>query len=556
MPEQDPARRALLRRVARGQRRLLGGAVLGLGGHQAFEALVPVVIGVVVDRAVDGGSTGDLVRWLAVLAAVFVALSYAYRFGARLAVRASEQAAHELRLALTRRTLDPRGGADGRLPGELTSIATGDAARVGNVLTVVPAGIAAVVALLVGGGALLSLSLPLGLLVLLGGPALLWLVGRLGRPLEERSEAEQEGAAHASGVAADLVTGLRVLKGIGAERAAVERYRVTSRSSLAATLRAVRAQAAYDGAVLAISGVFLAGVALVGARLALAGDISIGELVAAVGLAQFLLGPLTVFGWVGAEWAQGRASAGRVAAVLDAPAAVPAGAGAPDGVRGRLAVLDLTDGPLRGLHLDVRAGELVGIVCPDAAAGPALLRLLGREADPAAGRIELDGVDLAGLDPDPLRAAIVVAAHDAELFGGTLADNVGREHPAALTASGCDEVAAALPGGTATVLAERGRSLSGGQRQRVALARALATDAPVLVLHDPTTAVDTVTEARVAAGVRELRRDRTTLVVTSSPALLAVTDRVVLLADGAVAAEGRHADLLRDRADYRTTVLA
>ncbi|MGW1934268.1 ATP-binding cassette domain-containing protein, partial [Streptomyces sp. NPDC001919] len=100
------------------------------------------------------------------------------------------------------------------------------------------------------------------------------------------------------------------------------------------------------------------------------------------------------------------------------------------------------------------------------------------------------------------------------------------------------------------------RSLSGGQRQRVALARALAADRPVLVLHDPTTAVDTVTESRIAAGLREVRRDRTTVLVTTSPALLAVTDRVVVLEDGAVRAAGHHTELLAADATYRAAVLA
>jgi putative ABC transport system ATP-binding protein len=104
-------------------------------------------------------------------------------------------------------------------------------------------------------------------------------------------------------------------------------------------------------------------------------------------------------------------------------------------------------------------------------------------------------------------------------------------------------------------VSEQGRSLSGGQRQRVALARALATDAPVLVLHDPTTALDTVTEARVAEALRELRRGRTTLVATTSPALLAACDRVVELDGGAVRAQGSHAELLDRHADYRALVL-
>jgi putative ABC transport system ATP-binding protein len=390
----------------------------------------------------------------------------------------------------------------------------------------------------------------------------LWAGHVLGARLERRSAVEQERAAHASGVAADLVSGLRVLKGIGAEGAAVARYRHTSQESLTATLRAARTQAWHDGAILALTGVFIAAVALVGGRLAARGDISVGELVAAVGLALFLLGPLQLFAWVNGQVAQGRASARRVADVLAAPPLLSAGNARPhEPVLGRVLVKGVTHGPLRDLHLEVAPGELLGVVAADPAAATALLECLARTADPAEGTVELDGVALSTLDPAEVRAVILPAAHDAELFEGTLSDNVAAGAPAdrmadAMAAAAADEVAATLPQGGDTVLAERARSLSGGQRQRVALARALAADPPVLLLHDPTTAVDAVTEARVATGVRELRRGRTTVVVTTSPALLAATDRVVVVAGGAVAAEGRHADLVRSNPDYRATVLS
>jgi putative ABC transport system ATP-binding protein len=562
---------AVLRRALAGQRWHLTRAVAFLGTHQAGEALVPVVIGVVIDEAVAGGSVGDLVRWLVVLGLVFAGLSSGYRLGARAAERAAEQAAHELRVAVTARVLDARGGAGlAYLPGELANVATSDAKRVGAVGGSAPFGIAAVVALLVGGVALLRMSVPLGVLALAGAPLLLGLVGLLGRPLEHRSEAEQEHAAEASGVAADLVAGIRILKGIGAEDAAIARYRETSRRSLAATLRAAGAGAAYEGSVQALSRAFLAVVAFFGAWLALRGELTVGQLVAAVGLAQFLLGPLSVFGWVRGEVAQGRASAGRVAAVLDAPVAVPAGSDPGPGsgagsngstVRGELRLAGVRLGGLRGLDLHVAPGEVVGVVCADPADAAALLDCLGREAEPDDGKVELDGVPVAAVEPAALRALVLVAAHDADLFSGTLEENVTAAAAGpdaverAIAASRTDDVVASLPDGRATVLAERGRSVSGGQRQRIALARALAADAPVLVLHEPTTAVDAATEARIAEGLRELRRDRTTVLVTTSPALLAVTGRAVLVAAGRVTAEGSHAELLRDDA-YRAAVLA
>lgn len=566
MPAGKPTGGTVLRRALADQRRRVTGASLLGMAHQACEALVPVVIGLVIDEAVGTGSSGALLRWLLVLAALFFILSNCYRNSARLAEGAGESAAHRIRQDLAARVLDPRGGADsGRLPGALTAVATGDARRVGSVASALPYTLSAVAGLAISAVALLRISVPLGLLVLLGVPPMLWLGHVISRPLERRSEAEQEHAAHASGVAADLVAGLRVLKGIGAEAAAVSRYRETSRSSLASALRAATSRAWHDGAILALTGIFIAAIGLVGAHLAMRGDITVGELVAAVGLAQYLLGPFQLLTYVNGEFAQGRASADRIAEVLASPPAVAAGtATLPDPVAGGLRLRGVTQGVLRGVDLDIAPGTLVGVVARDAAAANDLLLCLGRELDPAEGTVELDGVPLTDLGPDDARRAILVAHHDADLFEDSLLANVRAGATAteaadvapALAAATADDVAQALPEGVDTVLTERGRSLSGGQRQRVALARALAADPPVLVVHDPTTAVDTVTEARIAARLRDLRRGRTTVLVTTSPALLAGTDVVIMLDDGRVAAEGSHPELVAAHETYRSAVLA
>ncbi|MFJ5778935.1 ABC transporter ATP-binding protein [Streptomyces sp. NPDC093094] len=556
----------VLRGAIRAQRgRLVTASLLGMT-HQACEALVPVVIGAAIDGAVATGSSGSLLRWLLVLGVLFLVLSTCYRIGARIGEGAGEHAAHRLRIELGTRVLDPRGGADvNRLPGALTSIATDDARRVGSVVTMLAYGCAAVAALAVSAVALLRISVPLGLLVLLGIPPLLWLGHRISGPLERRSETEQETAAHASGVAADLVSGLRVLKGMGAEPAAVARYRTTSQDSLAAALRAARSRAGHEGALLALTGVFIAAIGIAGACLAMDGRISVGDLVAAVGLAQFLLGPFQLLAYVNAEFAQGRASARRIAEVLASPGAVEGGRRTPSGTgNGHIRLHGVRLGALRGVDLDLPAGSLTGVVARDPAVADDLLRCLAREADPSEGRVELDGVPLTDLDPDGLRRTVLVAHHDADLFESSLLDNVragaGDTGPAAvdeaLSASAADEVARLLPDGSGTVLAERGRSLSGGQRQRVALARALAADRAVLVLHDPTTAVDTVTESRIAARLREARAGRTTVLITTSPALLAVTDRVVVLDGGTVTAEGPHTELVAAHETYRAAVLA
>ncbi|MFF4766318.1 ABC transporter ATP-binding protein [Streptomyces sp. NPDC001255] len=558
--------RDVLRGTVRGQGRRVGvAAVLGCV-HQLGEAMTPVLIGVVIDQAVAGRDGGRLVLWLVVLAVVYVCLSWSFRLGALAGERSAEEAGHVLRLAVVRRVLDARGGAESdRLSGELANVATEDAKRVGAVTMALMNGIWALAGITVSAVALLLTSVPLGLVVLLGTPVLLWLGHLLSKPLERRSEAEQDQAAGAAGVAADLVAGLRVLRGLGAQGAAVERYRRTSRVSLVATLRAARAESWQSGLVLALTGCFLALIAWVGGRLALDGSLSLGQLVSAVGLALFLVGPLETFAWVNAELAQGRASAARIAKVLGAGPAVAGGEEpVPADARGELRLNGVRLRGLDGVDLRVPAGRLTGIAVSDPALADALLDCLGREADPEAGAVELDGVPLTRVDPAALRAAVLVARHDAALFEGSLAANVvaagedpdGAAAGPAMAAADADEVARALPYGAGTDVGEGGRSLSGGQRQRVLLARALHAAPPVLVVHDPTTAVDAATEARIARGLGDFRRGRTTVVVTNSPALLAVTDHVVFLDGGRVGAEGTHEELARTHETYRGTVWA
>ncbi|MCO1657052.1 ABC transporter transmembrane domain-containing protein [Pseudonocardia humida] len=554
--------RGVLRAALRSRRAALAGSSVLACLHQTGEALVPVLIGVVVDRAVDGGSPAELAGWLAVLAADFVLLSGSFRWGSRLGQRTAELVAHDLRGALVRKVLDPGGGArNGLLSGEVSSIAVQDARRVGALHMMLPLAVAAVAAIAVSAVALLWSSVVLGALVLLGTPPLLWATRRMARPLEAGSAAEQQDAALASAVATDLVRGLRVLRGIGAEDAAVARYAVASRRSLGAAVRAGRAGALLDGGVQAATGLFIALVAGVGGWLALSGSVSIGGLIAAVGLAQFLLGPLTMVAFVNAGIAQARASAERIAAVLARPAEVdtPEGDGPlPDAHRGRrLELRAVATAHLPALDLAVGPGEIVGLVAEPSAAQD-LVAVLGRELDPRHGELRLDGVPAGRLPVTDFRREVLVERHDGVLFRGPVRENVaaGRARPTApaMAAAAADEVVDALPDGADSDVGERGQALSGGQRQRVALARALAADAPVLVLHEPTTAVDSVTEARIAGGVRGLRADRTTLLVTSSPTLLAATDRVVLvLADGTTA-HGRHAELLERHAAYRAVV--
>lgn len=558
------AARTVLRQAVLGQRRhLIPGTIL-LVVHQACESMVPIVIGAAIDRAIGNGDTGALLRWLALLVALFVVLATAWFRNAVFTERACQGAEHDTRLGIARRVLSSTGGTQRRFKaGKLVSIANSDAAEVGRLGDHLPGAVGAGAATVLATAFLFAVDVRLGLLVVAGLPAVLALEQYFADKLVDRWADEQEEASEATAVATDLMAGLRVLKGLGAERAAADRYRRASRTSLRATLRSASVEAIANGVSTVAIGGFLALVALVAGRMAVAGSITIGEFVAAVGLTQFLVSPIETLGGVITSLAESRASANRVAKVLATMPAVTDGWRRLERpVEGRLVIRGLTRGKLRDLDLTAGPGDLVGLAIPDPGIARDLVACLTRDADSTSGSLEIDGILFEDLELDSLRQAVVVSSHDATLFEGSLADNVlpHGEGPvslgAALEAAGAKQIADSLPAGAATDLGERGRFLSGGQSQRVALARALAADAPVLVLHDPTTAVDSVTEHDVAEGLRAMRSGRTTLVITTSPVLLNACTRVVFVGKKGSRVYGTHSMLAAEDAGYRRAVLA
>lgn len=552
----------LVRRTLRRQRGRLAAGIGFISLWQVCEALVPVLIGLAVDRAVATGSVVATLGWGLALCVHFAVLSYAYRFGARIGNVSAQQEVHRLRGEVARHVLSPRGVRGDRLPGEVLSLATSDAEEVGQLLRWVALSTASLLGLLVTAVALLWIDVPVAVLVLVGVPVVL-LATRLVAPRIERSSADQQAAvARAAGVATDLVQGLRPLKGVRAEAAGLLRYRSASQRAARASVRVAATEGALYGVTALLSGLLLAAVVLLAGLRAVDGALSIGELVAVVGLAQFLAEPLEMLTALAAMTARSRASAERVTAFLATAPLLPAGSvdtvpGGPDGAPPVLVLEQVEAGPLRGLDLVPAPGGLTAVVADDPAVVATLVRLLRGEEAPTAGRVALGGVPLAELAPGALHAALLVEGAHPDLLEGTLRTNVDlhdRLDDTALAAvrdaSAVDDVVALDPAGWEQPVTTGGTTWSGGQRQRTGLARTLAAAPPVLVLADPTTAVDAVTEARIAAGLRAHRRAcrGTTLLLTSSPALLAVADHVVHVVDGRVARAGRHDALLGDPA--------
>ncbi|MFG2038227.1 ABC transporter transmembrane domain-containing protein [Dactylosporangium sp. NPDC048998] len=427
--------------------------------------------------------------------------------------------------------------------GEVVSIGTTDFDHIGYSMDITARGSGAVVSIVVVSALLLRVSVPLGLVVVLGVPVLVAVVGLLLRPLHHRRRHQRDLAGALTGRAADIVAGLRVLRGVGGEAVFSARYRAESQRVRLAGVRVARVESMLEAAQILLPGCFVALVTWLGARFAVAGRITPGELVAFYAYAAFLIAPLRTLTEFADKVTRGLVSARRVVDLLqiepdlqDPPDTVPAEPG------------DLDD-PDSGLVVRENRLTAVAAVRPeDAAAIADRIALLAPGSS-----ARLHGVPLREMALEDVRRRIVLADNDGRLFRGPLREEVG--DGATLDDAAARDIVDALPDGLDTEIAERGRDFSGGQQQRLRLARALALDPPVLVLVEPTSAVDAHTEARIAERLPAARAGRTTVVCTTSPLLLDRADTVAFVgADGRVAATGPHRELLDTCPEYAATV--
>jgi ATP-binding cassette, subfamily B, bacterial len=360
---------------------------------------------------------------------------------------------------------------------------------------------------------------------------------------------------------------MRLVKGFAREPYELQRYARAGDTTMNARIAITWQQSLFSVVVSTITIVGTALVVIVGGGFVLRGRLSVGQLTVVITYLGAVYGPLSAIAHTTGQLQGALAGANRVRAMfaivpetVDTPGAIEASTVKGD-IRFEGVGFTYPSGAqvLHDIAFDARPGEMIALVGLTGAGKTTLVSLIPRFYDPTIGRVLIDGVDVKNYRVRSLRDKIAIVLQDPVLFSGTIADNLrygrldatSQEIEAAARAAHAHEFIARLPKGYQTEIAEAGGGLSGGERQRLSVARAILKDAPILILDEPTSSLDAISEEIVFAALRRLRAGRTTIVIAHRLSTVRDADRILVLDGGQIAAQGRHDELLRTSRLYR-----
>lgn len=520
------------------------------------QALVWSCVGEAIDRGVVAHDSHALVAWVLIVFALGLIQAVSTSLRHQLAVtnwmNAAFRAVHLIgrHVATAGTTINEQIAS-----GDINQTVGADAMRVGGTFDSLARFIGSLVSWVVVSAILLATSLPLGLIVLVGVPLLASLTTPLMKPLHATQAAQREAAGQLSAQAADTVAGLRILRGVGGEDVFLANYVARNIQVRDAGITIATPQAALESGQILLPAILTVLITFLGARMVRAHTLSAGQLVAFFGYSTFLTTPLrTVIEYI-VSATRAFVGAGRVLRILRITPEITS-------------PLHPVDWPPALEHLsDERSGvrincpSMVALVAADPSSLAEVVDRLGRFSVDVEG-VRVNDIPLANFDLATLRRHIIVSEVEPRLFSGPLReelvtrfDRSDDEIMAALHVASATDILELLEDGLADDVEERGRRFSGGQRQRISLARALLVASDVLIVMEPTSAVDSHTEQRIASRLADARRGRTTVIVTSSPLLLETVDDVLFLDNAKVVARGPHRTLLRENPDYARVVL-
>ena len=554
-PDQRSPMRFLLW-LARQQKTTLAlNALFGIG-WMVSQALLWAAVGAAIDHGVVDRSNSELFLWVGVVMSLGLFQAFCGVLRHQLAVTNWMSASYRTVQVIGRHISTTGTALTDTIPaGDVVNTVAADAMRIGGAFDVMARFAGAIASWIVVSIILLTTSVELGLIVLLGVPILASLTTPLMRPLHTTQAAQREVAGRLAAMGSDTVAGLRILRGVGGEDVFLNNYKRQSGLVRAAGIRIANPQAGLESGQVLLPAILTAIVTFIAAKNVMNGSLQAGQLVAFFGYATFLTTPLrTAIEYV-ISTTRAYVGAGRVLRILKVAPLVTE----PQNPRAWPQRIETFEDTQSGIHLD--AGQFVAYVTETPAEAALVADRMGRYVTNVDG-VLLNGVELAEFSVRDTRKNILVSEVEPRLFSGELRyELVTRGTPddgailRSLEASSALDILDALEDGLGTLVEERGRSFSGGQRQRLSLARALLTETDVLILVEPTSAVDTHTEGRIATRLADVRHGKTTLIATTSPLVLEKMDLIFVVVDGKVLDQGTHQTLLTTSPGYRQIVL-
>jgi ATP-binding cassette subfamily B protein len=557
----------LIRRQWKGLSAGVGVGLLWTVGKVA----IPLLTGRAIDQAIEG--SGSSWGWAILIASAGLMTGTFTALRRYVAFSQSRLTERRLREQLLEHILGLHIGYHDRAQtGQLMSRASSDLNQIQSFVVMIPLTLSNVALITSVGIVLVVIDPLLALCALAALPLLNIAAKRFSNRVHPAVRAVQQEQAQLASVVEETVSGVRVIKGFGAERVQADKLEIEADDIQRESLVAAKVRATYLPLMELLPTVGVIAVLAVGGHRVLDGQLTIGELVAFNFYVQLLVWPLRTIGMTVAFGQRAAAALERIDHVLgttpeigDGPVVgrLPERVGA---VRFDRVTFGYDPGEpvLEGFTLDIAPGSSVALVGGTGSGKSTVARLLVRFYDPQRGTIRLDGVDLRERAVHDVRRAVGLVFEDTLLFHDTVAANIAFACPEAdeATVRRAAELAGAadfiedLPYGYSTILGERGFSLSGGQRQRIAIARAVVSDPSVLILDDATSAVDPSKEHEIRAAMRTVMDGRTTIVIAHRPGTIAMADRVVLVGNGRVLADGTHEELLATDDRYREVLAA
>ncbi|MCB0706597.1 MAG: ABC transporter ATP-binding protein [Saprospiraceae bacterium] len=550
--------------------------------NKIFDLMPPILTAWIIDIVAGqppawiGNLTGLTDRWSGVLfvivltAVVFGGESFFEWLFQREFMRLAQRVQHDLRMdAYGQLQSREMGFFENQRTGNLLSILNDDVNQLERFLNSSFSEIVHLITLVIfAGWALCAVSLPLGLLGMLPIPFIVWGSVFYQRKIAPHYKAVRDQVGHLNNRLENNISGILVIKSFATESYEEDRVRQVSAAYKSANFKAIRWSALYVPLIRILITVGFAGTLAIGAYWAIQdpSSFSLGSLAFFAMMIQRLLWPVTRLGSVFDAYERARASARRVFGLLDAPNTMT-DLDSPKGLPEKVGTLDFEqvyfsyqkEFPiLQGVDLHIGAGQRIGIAGITGAGKTTLIKLLLRLYDVNAGAIKLEGIDLRELDRKVLRQHIGLVSQDVYLFHGTIRENVAYGSPNvseeaiinAAKEARLHDFIASLPNGYDSLIGEKGIKLSGGQRQRLSIARAILKDAPILILDEATSSVDTETERAIQENLDRLSAGRTTLIIAHRLSTIRHADRIIVLQNGRVLEEGNHDELLKTAGVY------